>query len=108
MYVEIKENKLISWCKNPYLNYEYVNIDFETFKPDKYKVENNKLIDISDTEDFKKLESEKEREEKLSKYKNLLEELDFKRIRAISESSVKDSATGQTWLDFYNLQVKEI
>ena len=33
-------------------------------------------------------------------------ELDSKRIRAICEPSIKDETTGETWLDYYNSQVK--
>ena len=33
---------------------------------------------------------------------------DKKRVRAICENEIKDSQTGQTWLEFYNDQVLEL
>lgn len=49
--------------------------------------------------------------QKLSIKKNLqsqVEELDKKRIRAGFEPSVKDESTGQTWLEYYTRQIREI
>lgn len=37
-----------------------------------------------------------------------IEELDQKRIRAGFEPSIKDESTGQTWLDYYNLQIVDL
>lgn len=37
-----------------------------------------------------------------------IDEFDKKRIRAICEPSVKDASTGQTWLEYYNLQIQEL
>ena len=34
-----------------------------------------------------------------------IEELDKKRIRAICEPQIKDNQTGETWLEYYNLQI---
>lgn len=34
--------------------------------------------------------------------------LDIKRIRAIAEPSIKDEATGLTWLDYYNQQITDL
>lgn len=52
MYVEIKENKLLSWCEKPYLDYEYVDINYSTFDPNKYEVQDGVLVDISNTQDY--------------------------------------------------------
>ena len=49
----------------------------------------------------KKMKSIEDKNMILSK----LEELDAKRLRAICEPSVKDNATGQTWLEYYNEQI---
>lgn len=49
----------------------------------------------------KKMKSIEDKNMILSK----LEELDAKRLRAICEPSVKDDATGQTWLEYYNEQI---
>lgn len=37
-----------------------------------------------------------------------IEDLDKKRIRAIAEPRIKDTITGQTWIEYYNLQIKEL
>ena len=37
-----------------------------------------------------------------------LDNLDKKRIRAICEPEVKDTETGETWLDYYNTQIQEL
>jgi len=34
--------------------------------------------------------------------------LDESRIRSIAEPSIKDEATGETWLDYYNKQVSDL
>lgn len=61
MYVEIKDNKLLSWCEKPYLDYEYVDIDYLTFDPNKYEVQNCELVDISQTQEYKgRVAAEKE------------------------------------------------
>ncbi len=39
---------------------------------------------------------------------NELNDLDKKRIRAVCESEVKDSQTGQTWLEYYNSLVVDL
>lgn len=51
-------------------------------------------------------QAEKEKQNRLSELKTELEELDKKRIRAICEPSMKTE--NQSWLDFYNEQVKQI
>ena len=35
-------------------------------------------------------------------------ELDKKRIRAVCENEIKNSESGETWLDFYNAQIVQI
>lgn len=37
-----------------------------------------------------------------------INDLDIKRIRAICEAEIKDSTTGETWLDYYTKQIKEL
>ena len=46
--------------------------------------------------------------EKTTKIANLQSQIDEKRILAICEPTVKDEATGQTWLEYYNLQVQDL
>lgn len=37
-----------------------------------------------------------------------IQDLDFKRIRALCEPSIKDEETGETWLDYYNTQISDL
>lgn len=60
MYVEIKENKLLSWCENPYMDYKFVDIDYSTFNPEKYKVINNNLVSRENDKDY--LDSQRKKE----------------------------------------------
>ena len=106
MYVEIKENKLLSWCEKPYLNYEFVDIDYETFDSEKYSVVDNVLIDISKTQQYKDKVSDIQKRVTLNNLIAQVKELDIRRIRAIAEPEIKDSQSGQTWIEYYNLQMQ--
>ena len=108
MYVEIKENKLLSWCKAPYLDYEYVNIDHDSFDISKYKVIAGVLTDITATQEYKDWALEVEKEKTLIDLKSQIEELDKKRVRAIAEPQLKDGASGQTWLEYYTSQIQDL
>lgn len=37
-----------------------------------------------------------------------IQEIDFKRIRALCEPSVKDEESGETWLEYYNAQILDL
>ena len=102
MYVEIKDNKLINWCENPYLDYVYVDIDYSTFEPEKYAVVDGVLTDISSTPDYIAEQEAKEKEAQNIEIQKQLDELDKKRIRAICEGGEKEQ--GKTWLAYYNEQ----
>lgn len=108
MYIEIKENKLLSWCEKPYLDYEYIEIDYPTFNPEKYEVLDGILTDISDTQGYKDKIAQREKEITLSDLKSQIEELDKQRIRAIAEPSLKDLQSGQTWLEYYTGQIQTL
>lgn len=54
MYIEIKDGKLLSWCRNEYLDYTFFDADFDTFSPEKYEVQNGELVDISQTPEYLK------------------------------------------------------
>jgi hypothetical protein len=45
---------------------------------------------------------------RLAQIEEELADLDMKRIRAMCEPEIKDEATGQTWLEYYNAQVAEL
>lgn len=75
---------------------------------EKYKVLDNKFVDISDTEEYAQYLKRKEIELRKSEIEQKLLELDSKRIRAICEPSIKDETTGETWLDYYNSEVERL
>ena len=108
MYIEIKDNKLTSWCKKPYKNYVFVDIDYSTFDPEKYTVVDGVLTDISQTEEYKTKEAEAQKASKTAELTSKIEELDKKRVRAIAEPSLRDTESGQTWLEYYNEQIKTL
>jgi len=72
--------------------------------PDKYKIIDNQLVNISDTEEYREILQAKEVQRRISEIKAELSDLDTKRIRAVCEPSIKDEAAGETWLDYYNNQ----
>ena len=76
--------------------------------PTKYKNINGILSDISDTEEYKQYLYQLEITKKKFEIEQKLQEIDTKRIRAICEPAVKDEATGETWLDFYNKQIQTL
>lgn len=71
----------------------------------KYKVQNELLIDISGTNEYSEIQAQKNKEIQIGLLKEQIEELDKKRIRAICEPEIKDSDTGETWLSYYNLRI---
>lgn len=103
MYVEIKENKLLSWCENPYLDYVYVDINYSTFEPEKYKVVDGILTDISHTQEYAGRKLQKQKETEIENLKSQINEWDTKRIRAIAEPSNKEE--GLSWLEYYTNQI---
>jgi len=108
MYVEIIDDKLTSWCQEPYLDYQKVDIDYSTFDSNKYSVVEGVLTDISSSDDYKSKVAAAQKIAKTAELTSQIEELDAKRIRAIAEPEIKDTATGQTWLEYYTQQVKEL
>lgn len=108
MYIEIKDNKLLSWCENPYLDYEYVDIDYSTFDTTKYSVIDGVLTDISDTQEYKANAAAAEKAAKTVELTAQIAEIDKKRIRAIAEPELKDPISGKTWLEYYTQQVRDL
>ena len=76
--------------------------------PEKYKKIDNKLVDISETEEYREYLHQKEIEIRKSEIERELLDLDTKRVRAICEPSIKDETTGETWLDYYNSEVAKL
>ena len=54
------------------------------------------------------IQLQKQNQEQINNLKQQIEELDKKRIRAICEPSIKDTTTGETWLEYYNSQIETI
>lgn len=69
------------------------------------EIQGNTLVDITDTDAYKAKIAEQEKVLQLANLQAQIDELDQKRIRAGFEPSVKDESTGQTWLDYYTLQI---
>jgi len=91
MYVEIKENKLLSYCKNSYLDYEFVEIDYSTFDPEKFEVQNNQLVDISNTEEYKAKIAEEQKKIKNAELQKSIEEFEKTQLRATRELIIDPS-----------------
>lgn len=108
MYIGVRNGKIISWSAKPYANSIFVDMDFKDFEADKYVFEDNKLKDISSTQEYKEKQEEKKKREVLVQLKEQIIEFDNKRIRALAEPSIKDETTGETWLDYYNSKVLSI
>lgn len=64
--------------------------------------------DYVKSDDYKKYLQKQEKQNKKSDILSKLVELDLKRIRAVCEPSVKDETTGQTWIEYYTSQVKDL
>lgn len=66
------------------------------------------VVDIRDTDEYKEKMRLVENQSKKESLQLKIDELDRKRIRAICEPEVKDTTTGQTWLEYYTLQIQEL
>lgn len=108
MYVEIKNNELLSWTQNPYMDYQYVDIEYETFNPQDYKIEDGTLINITQSEEYIATQNEKLKQQRKIELTAEIELLDKKRVRAIAEPCLKNAESGETWLEFYNNQIREL
>ncbi len=69
---------------------------------------NNRIVDITQTDEYKAKIKATEKAEQVRDLQFQISEIDRKRIRAMCEPSVKDETTGQTWLEYYNLQVQDL
>jgi len=89
----------------------YEDIDdalIELFNQEKAKIKNQKIVDITKTSEYKSKIAAVEKMLKINNLQSQIDEIDKKRVRAICEPSVKDPSTGQTWLEYYTLQVQEL
>ena len=108
MYCDIIDNKIvnpsnITGSREFDIDYTYYISCAEGYLV--YDSEQDKII--VNTE-FKENQKKKKILQEVARYEKKLEELDKKRVRAICEPSIKDEETQETWLDYYNTQVKEL
>ncbi|MDD3436737.1 MAG: hypothetical protein PHC64_06260 [Candidatus Gastranaerophilales bacterium] len=79
--------------------------NYEAEEIETMKYHEGNWVDISDTEEYLATITAKENALAIITIQNQIDELDKKRIRAIVEPSIKDEATGQTWLEYYTAQI---
>lgn len=117
MFYVIKNNVLIEYgdSVNKYWDYpndaqELKEVSVENYNENKdsFSVVNGELVDITSTEEYLLQRELKENEKLKNNLKNQIEELDLKRIRAIAEPEIKDGETGETWLEYYTIQVQAL
>ena len=111
-YIYVEDNILKGAGCARCLNKEIQNIEVtETLCTD-YISDNDKYIyseeKIIPNPNYEKILKERKNSEKISKIIEKLNELDSKRIRAVCENQIKDSQTGETWLEYYNSQANEL
>ena len=111
-YIYVQNNSLKGAGCARCLNEEIQNIEVtETICKD-YISDNEKYIyseeKIIPNPNYEKILKERNKSEKISQIIEKLNELDSKRIRAVCENQIKDSQTGETWLEYYNSQANEL
>ena len=111
-YIYVEDNILKGAGCARCLNKEIQNIEVtETLCTD-YISDNDKYIyseeKIIPNPNYEKILKERNKSEKISKIIEKLNELDSKRIRAVCENQIKDTQTGETWLEYYNSQVDKL
>ena len=94
------------------LNKEIQNIEVTETLCSDYISDNEKYIysngEIVKNPNYEEIFKKRKNSEKTSKIIEKLNELDSKRIRAVCENQIKDSQTGETWLEYYNSQANEL
>lgn len=111
-YIYVEDNILKGAGCARCLNKEIQNIEVtETLCTD-YISDNDKYIyseeKIIPNPNYEKILKERNKSEKISIIIEKLNELDSKRIRAVCENQIKDSQTGETWLEYYNSQANKL
>lgn len=111
-YIYVEDNILKGAGCARCLNKEIQNIEVtETLCTD-YISDNEKYIyseeKIIPNPNYEKILKERNKSEKISEIIEKLNELDSKRIRAVCENQIKDSQTGETWLEYYNSQANKL
>ena len=73
MYIKIENNILTQWADWEFDGSEFVDINYDEFNDnkDRYKVENNSLVDLKETKEYKALQRIKEIDAELQKLDEL-------------------------------------
>ena len=119
MYIKTEENILTDWADWEFGGSTLIDIDFGFFNSNQDKFQKDKNgsvvlgdnglpIDISQTQEYKDKITQEKNEILKAEMQKQIDELDRKRIRAIAEPQLKDAAAGQTWLEYYTLQIQEL
>lgn len=66
------------------------------------------VVDISGSGEYQAKVFQAEKKIKTAELQAQIDEIDAKRIRAIAEPQLKDAQSGQTWLEYYTLQIQAI
>lgn len=111
-YIYVQNNSLKGAGCARCLNEEIQNIEVTEAICKDYISDNEKYIyseeKIIPNPNYEKILKERNKSEKISKIIEKLNELDSKRIRAVCENQIKDSQTGETWLEYYNSQANKL
>ena len=70
--------------------------------PNKYIYQNNEIVS---NPNYANEQYQQEILQQIEQIKAQLDNLDSKRIRAVCENEIKDSQTGETWLEYYNSKI---
>ena len=106
-YYTIQNNNILIAENEQALSNYYNNVKVlpDDYTNGKYIIDNNDLII---NPNFEAEQAEKEKQSRILKIKQQLNELDTKRIRAMCEPSVCENDPEKTWLDFYNEQAQAL
>lgn len=63
---------------------------------------------LESEEEYRKRKNNEDIQLEVDLINSKINEIDFKRIRAICEPSIKNEETGETWLEYYNSQILEL
>lgn len=66
------------------------------------------LTEKTNTDIYKQKKLAYEKAKRINEIHTELDELDLKRVRAMCEPELKDTEAGETWLEYYNNQIKEL
>lgn len=111
-YIYIENGKINGCGQVEQLDSTTQNIEIDDNTYNEFLEDNLKYIfdsgKIIKNPNYQKEKTTKELKSKIEELKLQLDELDKKRIRAVCENTIKEEATNQTWLDFYNKEAAEI